>query len=317
MENQSIIRLRNIAKFLKKSGRFNFQNFNLSIFLKAIEEDSEISGIINNLCSKFERLKRFPKRMLGQNENITDLRKEIKSFDEWVAFCVFYLKTIAPGHGNKVIDSFIIKTGNQEDNEGLSPKLQFYNDCIEPIIIYLELQLKQRLNAVHILQRYKTLCEWYEREELFKQKETDLTQKHLSKFLFDQGFTYSLWETVVPSGRIDNLAISLGINSSELANLPEAIVVEGKIFRDNSKDIIDVENQISKRLSDLSYNDGYCVIYNKANKQINLQNNGFINGIPFFIENKKRIYFIVINLHEDCFKSKSNIEDIEISFTEK
>lgn len=317
IENQSLIRLRKIADFLKKSGRFYFQNFNISIFLKSIKEDSEIFGIINNLLSHFPDIReRIENVLRPQNpSSVGEIRRDITNFEEWVAFCFFYLQE-SVRNGNAIIDNFRVDTSQKKDDEGLSPKLQFYNDCIEPIIIYLELQLTQRLNAIHILQRYKVLCEWYDREELKVKKETEITKKHLSKFLFDQGFTYSLSETTVPSGKIDNFVLDLGLkDKTELNKLPEAIIIEGKIFKGKRQSIFDVKQQLSKRLQDLFFNDGYCVVYNKSKTKIVLGNiNGSINGFYYLSEGDRRIYFIIVNLNDEFYKSKSDIKERRIDF---
>ena len=73
-ENHTINKLKSIAEFLKSSGRFFFQNYNIKIFLNFLENDSEISIIINTLLSnnqhiksKLNQLKNLPsaKRIFG------------------------------------------------------------------------------------------------------------------------------------------------------------------------------------------------------------------------------------------------------------
>lgn len=309
MDNPSLTKLRSIAHFLKVSSKYNFQNYNLSLFMDFLLQDPQISIIINNLLVKNPKMESIAKEAFEGK----DVHPRFDTFEKWVAYCVAYIKVAEVNQGDKVIDKFIIQTGIKEDDEGLSPKLQFYNDCIEPILIYIELQIKHSLDVVYILQRYKTLCEWYDKEEILQySSEPEITKNHLSRFLFDQGFTYSLSETIVPSGRIDNFALNLGISKEELSNLPEAIVIEGKIFKegDNITPIQNVKNQVEKRIQELNFQEGYCVVYNKSNQNIEIENReSNISGIPFLLTEKgKHIFFIIINLGELFYKSTETID---------
>ena len=303
MKNYSLKKLKSIAHFLKVSGRFNFQNFNLDLFMDFLLEDPQISIIINNILVKYPKMESIAKQAIKKAND----RPRFDTFERWVAYCIAYIKAADVNQGNKVINNFIIDTGAREDDEGLSPKMQFYNDCVEPVLIYIELQIKHTLNSILILQRYKTLCEWYARDEVLGYKnEPQITKNHLSKFLFDQGFTHSLSETTVPSGRIDNFALNLGIKKEELSNLPDTIVVEGKIFKDGGglRPIQEVKNQVEKRIKELNFKEGYCVIYNKSNHYIEIENRtDNISGTPFLLIENKRIFFIIINLGELFFQS--------------
>lgn len=318
MVNQSLEKLKSLAKFLQISNIYNFQNWNLALFYNFINEDPELSTIINGLLQKYNDLENILKRRLpGENIETMQLRKQINSFEQWVVVCLAYIKTVGINKGDAVINNFIVPNYTTQTNshsEINNKKTQFFNDCIEPILIYIELQIKHSLNALRILQRYKVLCEWYERTELFQKNELEITTNHLSKYLFDNGFTYSLSETNVPSGRLDNIAIDLGLkNIKEIGNLPDVIVAESKIFDGTPKDILDVKNQTFKRITDLNLFEGFCIIFNKTETRIKLLNqNGFVDGFSYMNSDDKKIYFIIINLNEIFFKSTSEIKNIEI-----
>lgn len=321
-ENQSLVKLRSLGHFLKISGRFYFQNYNLFLFQKFLQDDPEISIIIDNLLSRYPKMRTKFEDILGdtglQNFRLNEIRSEIEDFDEYVAFCISYLKKAMELNfrGNGIVDSFIQRTGDPEDRE-LSPKEQFYNDCIEPILLYIELQVKHDINALFVLQRYKVLCEWFDRENLNDMKsEIDITKNHLSKFLFNSGFTYSLSETNVASGRIDNFAFSLGLeDKKELSRLPNAIIAEGKIFRGQSS-IVEVLNQVDKRMRDLNFRAGYCVIFNKEQKNIKLEGiSGNVDEIYFRTIKDSRIYFLIINLHNDFYESTASLPEVKVDIS--
>ena len=317
--NQSLLKLRSIAMFLQISGKYYFVNYNLKLFFDFITKDSEIGSIVQKLLVNYPDFEEAAKTMLTHpNQNLSDLRskRKIGTFEEWVAFCVFYVKAGAEQSGG---NPFIDKVIGQYDGHGYSKERddvqQCFNEIIEPILIYIELQIGQTLNTLYILQRYKILCEWYEREKIRDKQETRLTRDHLSKFLFDNGFTYSLSETSVPSGRIDNFAFNIGLKDpKELSKLPDAIIVEGKIYDGDKSVFGDVYNQVHKRVMELNFNEGYCVIFNKSNENIVLENVklGGINSLYFNSVKDSKIYFLIVNLNEDFYSSKSTLRELKV-----
>lgn len=94
-ENQSLVRLQSIARFLKLSGRFYFQNYNIKLFLQFLQDDPEISVIINDLRSKHQDLQDQINSKSGDTgitrNALNEYRNEIHSFDKNVALCVLYL----------------------------------------------------------------------------------------------------------------------------------------------------------------------------------------------------------------------------------
>lgn len=321
--NRSLSKLKSIARFLKISGKFYFINYNLKLFYDFVTKDSEIGAIIQKLLLKYPSFESEATSILRQpNLHLNDYRNQgkIHSFEEWVALCCFYIKAAAeqPG-GNPVLYKVIPSYDGSGYDKERQEITQFFNDIIEPVLIYIELQIEQTQNTLHILQRYKILCEWYEREKIRDRQETAITRDHLSKFLFDNGFTYSLSETSVPSGRIDNFALNIGLKDpKELSNLPDAIIVEGKIYKDNKSIFKGVYNQVHKRVMELNFNEGYCVIFNKSNKNIILENVklGGTNSLYYRTVKDSRIYFLVVNLNEDFYSSTKTLGELRVDTDE-
>jgi len=318
MRNPALSKLEAITALLKESSVFHFSNFNWPIFLEFLDNNSELSSIVANLIGKYPEMETAVKKVIeaqihNKPHEVIEVRKTIKDFDQLVAYCVFYLKELKNRNisGNHVYEYFYEQ--NIHGGDSIKKKDQFFVDCIETIKTYLTLQIDFSLNAVHILQRYKILCEWYERDKLFGTKEVKMTQGHLDKYLFDQGFTYSLSETSVPSGRIDNFALNLGFHDKkELSHLPDSIVAESKIFDGTKKDVQDVKNQALKRAMDLNFHEVYCVLFNKTDKKLNIQNADVTNGLYAIKESQHRILFIIVNLHEAFSQSTSTIEAVDI-----
>jgi len=301
-ENKSLKKLKSIVEFLKSSGKFFFQNYNFKILLDFLEHDPEISIIINSLLSKNKHIKeKLDSLQTLENFKLNEVRAIIKNFDEYVALSLFYLKKV-PGGGDKFINDFIDPadgTGAAEEN-----KKRFYNECIKPIVLYVELEISSTINALYTLDRYKTLCKWFDKEKVLKMKdELEITKTHLSRYLFDSGFfNYSFTETTVPSGRIDNLAI--GDDS--------VILVEGKFYKTRSS-IKEVFNQVDKRIRDLGLYEGFCVVFNKMGKKLKIvKASGNVGGYYYIDINNARIYFVIIDLHADFYESTKTLPEVEI-----
>ena len=317
MDSLPFQKLKSVAHLLKVSGRFHFQNFNLKLFSDVLMSEPETGIIAQSLLSRYPDSTRKAREALVQTGDpvVPTIRRTINSFEEWVAFCIAYIRYLEVNQGNPAIDRFIVYAG-QEDLTTIheQKKNQFYNECIEPILTYIELQIKQSLNAIYILQRYKVLCEWYERENLIEREEVDLTKDHLSKYLFDQGFTYSLSETAVPSGRIDNLALNIGLRTrEEFGALPTAIVAEAKLFTGEQRAIIQVRDQAWRRARDLAFKEAYCVVFNKTPSRLRLlSKEGTIAGLPYIVRESLKIIVMVIDLHEAFYKSITKVREVTV-----
>lgn len=171
--------------------------------------------------------------------------------------------------------------------------------CIDPLVGFIEYEFAKQQNLFRIFQRYQVLCEWYDRDSLVNQRETVLTQQHLSRFLFSEGYTFVFSELNVPSGRAD-------IYIHE-----ERVVAEAKLF-DGAVSIKQVFNQAEKRVHELSLPIGYCVVFCKEKKIPIFEDADVSDGefTYFNIQNGRCIVFIVIRLFDA--KSTEPLENISI-----
>lgn len=298
LENHTIAKLNSLLNFLEISKRFLFQNYNLKIFTQFLQEDEEISIILGKLLAKYPQYEtRFGQANRPDQSELNRLRSSISSFEENVAFCFSYLKSITGLYFNQIhlaIIDFISPTNDDDLRQQI-----FIDECIKPIQIYIKLQIKSSLQALNILKRYKIYCEWYGKEEpiLNEESESYVTQKHLARFLFDFGYTYPLVEVVVPSGRIDNLA-----------GTEYSIIIEAKIHRTGNPQstFTEVFNQAYRRTQDLNLPEAFCVIYNRDQADIiTAGHDGYVGEFFYKTKNNARIYFVVINLYNDVNSTES------------
>lgn len=320
----SIRKLKSIARFLRSSGTFYFLNYNLDLFVQHIETDPILNAVITGLVNKCPEICEYAKELATKGTVISRSDPEnkevslstyrlqnIKYFEAWVVFCFCYIKACRTNGGSSVFSRVVVLESSEEK---VSVKTLFFNDFVQPIVIYLENSIGDSISAQYLLKRYKIKCEWYDRRDLQGVPEVLLTQGHLDAYLFDQGYTYSLSETSVPSGRIDNFAINLGFEDKrEFSKLPDAIVAEAKIF-DGSSSIQEVKNQTEKRVQELGFSEGYAVIYNKNSKRIVLtaSNITFENGFYVYRTDTYTIYFIVINLDETFYDSTKTVPEVSV-----
>lgn len=305
-ENQSLLKLRSIINFLELSGQFLFQNYNLKLFVKFLQADSEISIILNKLLLQHPKYQeRFRQANRPDQGEINKMRNEIVSFEENVAFCFSYLESIVNIYFQQInlaIKDFISPTNDDEIRNQM-----FINECVKPILIYTELQIKSTLHAIYILKRYKVFCEWYGKDDLLVNKnEPDITRKHLARFLFDSGLTYPLVEVVVPSGKIDNLT-----------GEPYTIIAEAKIHRNGKPQSAfeKVFNQAYKRTQDLNLQEAFCIIFNKESVEIVIDGSeGNIENFFYKTKNNSRIFFQIINLYRNRIGSEDALPQKRVDF---
>lgn len=316
MRTSKFTLLDSMEKLLFSSSAFSYANFNLLIFQEFLTNDVQISLLLNNLTTKYpdistagEQLNRSGNIELdGVPRNLAQYRTLVNlSFEQLVCLCYSYLRNIQKNKGTAVLKPFCININGDNDSE-ISKKV-FHAECISPIITYLKKELTETSIALDVLRRYKVLCEWYESKFIFDSKETDITRSHLSKFLFNEGYTYNLTETNVPSGRIDNIILESN----------EIIVAESKIYNGEEKKVVQsVINQTLKRLENFNIADGYSILINKSDKNLKLDGvEGSISNIEFIKNQYHRVFIIIINVNP-IFKEDSTStildETITISF---
>ncbi|MGA8830925.1 MAG: hypothetical protein ACLQT6_12780 [Desulfomonilaceae bacterium] len=177
-----------------------------------------------------------------------------------------------------------------------SSKSAFCKEFVEPVFRFIDERLDNQNILLHLLKRYKHVCEWFRQEELlesFLKQKDDRTRKgeyylalNLYEFLYLSGLEFHI-EPRSDSGRIDLISEQIG---------PNRLLVEVKIFDGN-------KSYISKGLSQLfdyttSYNEpfGVLVIFDTSDTGLccatDLSENPF-NVIRF---HDKTLYILVIDL---------------------
>lgn len=198
-------------------------------------------------------------------------------------------------------------TDKSYENE--KARLYFINTYILPLSKYLERGHVLKEQRVALLKRYRTLCTWYDREDVQGRGELYLTSTHLPHFLFSEGIDHVFSETIVPSGRIDTF-----VESADM-------IVEAKIY--NGKNLSEQSECISQalgRLNDLDYDCAYVVIYNQSDKVLDIgEADDSTLGVPYWTINGKRIYILVIDTYspfkdEKEWRKQAKVDSFDKSY---
>lgn len=186
---------------------------------------------------------------------------------------------------------------------------------LDPVYEYIDEQLDDPRFVLGSLVRFKHLCEWFWRDELFQMWTAD-TQKgerklalKLYEFLYQQGIDFSIEPTSV-SGEADLVA-------SQLSDEP--LVADAKIFNpDKSKGARYLSQgfrQIYQYTSDYNEPVGFLIIFNTSDKQLRFALSAAAEPLPRVVVNNKTIFFVVIDLfpHETSASKRLQGEVVELS----
>jgi hypothetical protein len=186
---------------------------------------------------------------------------------------------------------------------------------LDPVYEYVDEQLDDPRFVLGTLIRFKHLCEWFWRDDLFQTWSTDtqMGEKKLAlklyEFLYQQGIDFSIEPTSV-SGEADLVA-------SQLSDEP--LVADAKIFNpEKSKGaryIAQGFRQIYQYTSDYNEPVGYLIIFNTSDKQLRFALSAAAEPLPRVVVNNKTIFFVVIDLfpHETSASKRPQSEIVELS----
>ncbi len=233
---------------------------------------------------------------------------------EWAAVSMGVLRRFAQLGKPHEVRRFVPQQSSPNVADYLSAFSQFY---LDPFYEYVDERLDDPQFVLGQLVRFKHLCEWFWREELFKTWESvRLGEKALAvrlyEFLFTEGINIHI-EPYSVSGEADMVSSQEGT---------DRLIADAKIFNpEKSKGktyIIQGFRQIYQYTADYNAAIGYLVIFNTSNKRLSLVTGGSGDPIPHVVLNHKTIFFLVIDLypHETSASKRPQQEVVEITENE-
>ena len=287
----------------------------LKYFFGKLEEERQLKVLLEDAVKNHPKSEEEINGFINEGRGI-DSYSLFESEEAQASFCfqvLRYLIPVAELNNNQVYNFFIFGRGDFDKK-----KDNIIDDYISSIVNYLHDRLDSSNSIVYLLEKYKKRTEWFTGRSLLElyQNATksyeQIFEDDLRLFLFDQGIEYPFSTPSSPSGRAD----IVGQIDTE-----EPLIVEVKLF-DRNKNygrsrIEEGFTQIVKYTNNYNKNEGYLVIFNLDEVEINLTDseNGNIFP-PSKTFNNKTFYFIVVNCYEAETASKSGrLKEIEISLS--
>lgn len=184
-----------------------------------------------------------------------------------------------------------------------------------PFYEYLDENLDDRNFILFCLERYKRICEWFERKRLFESWEGD-TQRgekflalDLYRYLFDHGVEFHI-EPWSVSGEADMVASQ----SSE-----NPLIADVKVFNPSKGKakayMIRALQQVHTYTCDYNQPVGYLIVFNTSAVQLRFVLASPDHPAPRVLLNNKTIFVVVVDIfpHSEPASQRKNPTSIEIT----
>ena len=211
---------------------------------------------------------------------------------DWAAVSMRVLRKFAEFDDSRVASRFVIPQSSTKYDDAVAAFTEFY---LMPFYEYLDERLDDPQFILGRLIKFKHLCEWFWRNDLFRAWQTSSRgEKTLAMKLYEFLFT----------------------GSQEGS---ERLIADAKVFNpDRGKSaayIIQGFRQIYQYSADYNVAVGYLIIFNTSNKQLRFGVTGSAAPLPSVVLNHKTIFFLVIDLyeHEASASKRPQPEIVEIA----
>jgi hypothetical protein len=234
---------------------------------------------------------------------------------EWAAVSMGVLRRIAGETDYRIVGKLLM---GRPDGDLDVYYREFSDLYLTPFYEYIDERLDDPQFVLGRLIRFKHLCEWFRRDELFQISEDESRQgerqltKRLYEFLYIEGLEIHM-EPSSASGKADMVSSQEG---------SDRLVADSKIFnpaKGKSKSyILQGFRQIYQYTLDYNSAIGYLVIFNTSDKQLRFAVTGDAGPLPRVVLNHKTIFFLTIDVypHEKTASKRSQQDYVEITQAE-
>jgi len=173
----------------------------------------------------------------------------------------------------------------------------FRTTYLEPFYEYLDEHLDDRQYVLHSLLRYKRVCEWFRREELYSlaTSESRHGEREVALRLYEHLYALGLEFTIEPhsaSGEADMVAIQDGSN--------EPLIAEVKLFDPAASrgkpHLIRGFHQVHRYTCDYNEPIGYLVIFNTSERPLRFALKEAADPVPRVLYNHKTIFLVEVDI---------------------
>ena len=168
----------------------------------------------------------------------------------------------------------------------------FRTKYLEPFYEYLDEHLDDRRYVLHSLLRYKQVCEWFRREELYAAATSDSRrgEHHLAfklyEYLHERGLEFSI-EPSSASGEADMVAIQEGSS--------EPLIADAKIFNPEASKgksyLIRGFHQVHRYTCDYNEPIGYLIIFNTSGRPLRFVLQEASDSVPRVVYDRRQSFW--------------------------
>lgn len=144
----------------------------------------------------------------------------------------------------------------------------FCSQWVEPVVELLQERLSAESDILYLLERYRRGVNWFDREALYKQYESDTTRGEavydtdLRRFLFEQGVDFPFSQPEGPSGKADVVA---------QVDDDHPLALEVKLYDGDRYSVSYLAKGVGQALryaEDYDRTDAYLVVFNLATHKL-------------------------------------------------
>ena len=230
---------------------------------------------------------------------------------EWAAVSMGVLKRFSEVSDGRTVTKLVPQQSATAYSDYLEAFSEFY---LVPFYEYLDERLDDPQFVLGRLIRFKHLCEWFWRDELYGKWEHAPARKgektlamRLYEFLFTEGVNIHI-EPWSASGEADMVSSQEG---------PERLIADAKVFKpgESKKYILQGFRQVYDYCADHNSAIGYLIIFNTSANQLRFGVAGSAAPLPRVVLNHKTIFFVVIDLypHAETASKRPQPDVVDIS----
>lgn len=283
-------------------------HFTLKQFWGFLNENEVFTGIMDSIEAQYPQVNKEVDKIFSKKQGLV-----FDTEQENAAACYFVLKRcVASDDRMQEVRIGQIYSHESKYNDILEA---FKDIFIEPFYDYVDENLDDQGAILALLRKYKHVCEWFKREDLFKTWENDTGRGEkklaldLYRYLYEQGIEFYI-EPSSKSGEVDLISSQIGENR---------LLADAKIFNPESSKgksyLLSGFNQIYTYTSDYNEPFGYLVIFKTCEEDLSFTVEHSAINFPVVTHNGKSIFFVIVDIfpHSKSASKKGPLKTIEIS----
>jgi hypothetical protein len=174
-----------------------------------------------------------------------------------------------------------VRSGTSNINDKLRTATE---SIFAPLFDYLIERVGEQSSVLHALERYVRIVEWFDRDQLISDYDTDpqrgeaIFNRHLRRFLFREGIDMPFTEAQSPSGESDALAA---------LHTDDSLVCELKVYDAASRGRRHVATGVHQALlyaQDYGKSEAYLVVVNVSGRPVQIEGDGDDKQWPPYLD---------------------------------